>query len=103
MEESLNLLYLLLLLLHKVLLVLPVGPDRLLPLLLLLVVLQTRRDGSVQPLQLVLDVRHIWDLHHSSGFLVWNVDKYPHLRNIQFAPRGTRWKRDWSEERWSRG
>ena len=54
MEESLNLLYLLLLLLHKVLLVLPVGPDRLLPLLLLLVVLQTRRDGSVQPLQLVL-------------------------------------------------
>ena len=54
MEESLNLLYLLLLLLHKVLLVLPVGPDRLLPLLFLLVVLQTRRDGSVQPLQLVL-------------------------------------------------
>ena len=54
MEESLNLLYLLFLLLHKVLLVLPVGPDRLLPLLLLLVVLQTRRDGSVQPLQLVL-------------------------------------------------
>ena len=56
MKQSLHLLYSLLLLLVVLVIIfpLPVGTDCLLPLLLLLVVLQPRRDGSVQPLQLVL-------------------------------------------------
>ena len=54
MKQSLHLLYTLLFLLLVIIIPLPVGTDCLLPLLLLLVVLQPCRDGSVQPLQLVL-------------------------------------------------